>query len=71
MTVSSLDTEEKSADSLLVTSLIKAHVHHTGSEWGQHILDNFEHFVLKFRVVDPKQVISNNTADTVPLKVVV
>jgi glutamate synthase (NADPH/NADH) large chain len=70
VTVSNLDTEEESADRLLVTSLIEAHVHHTGSEWGQHILENFEHFVLKFRVVDPKQAIPNKTAAAAPLKVV-
>ncbi len=53
--VSKLDTDEGSEDKALVKQLIESHVQYTGSDWGQRILDNFEHFMLKFRVVDPKQ----------------
>ena len=51
-------------------SLIEAHVRHTGSDWGQRILDNFEHFILKFRVVDPKQDDVKLPVANVPLRVV-
>jgi len=71
VTVSKLDTAEDSADRALVISLVEAHVHYTGSEWGQRILDNFEHFMLKFRVVEPKQEVSEKMAASVPMKVVV
>ena len=70
MTVSKLNTSEDSADKGLVKSLVKAHVKHTGSEWGQRILDNFEHFMFKFRVVEPKQQNVEKPAALVPLKVV-
>ena len=69
VTVSNLDTTEGSADLALVRSLVEAHVRHTDSDWGQRILDNFEHFMYKFRVVDPKQENVKIPA-TVPLKVV-
>ena len=71
VTVSRLDTDENSADRALVISLIKAHVHYTGSEWGQRILDNFEHYMLKFRMVEPKRESPKKIADPLPLKVVV
>jgi glutamate synthase (NADPH/NADH) large chain len=70
VTVSKLNTDEGSADKALVKSLIEAHVSHTGSEWGQRVLDNFEHFMLKFRVVDPKQESAKVPASPVPLRVV-
>ena len=70
VTVSKLNTDEGSADKALVKSLIEAHVRHTGSEWGQRVLDNFEHFMLKFRVVDPKQESAKVPASAVPLRVV-
>ncbi len=70
VTVSKLNTAEDSADRVLVKSLVEAHVKHTGSEWGQRILDNFEHFMFKFRVVEPKQENAEKPAVPVPLKVV-
>jgi glutamate synthase (NADPH/NADH) large chain len=69
VTVSNLDTTEGSADLALVRSLVEAHVRYTDSDWGQRILDNFEHFMYKFRVVDPKQENVKMPA-AVPLKVV-
>ncbi len=68
--VSKMNADESSADKALVKSLIEAHVAHTGSDWGQRILDNFEHFVLKFRVVDPKSENVKSPASAVPLRVV-
>ncbi len=70
VTVSKLNTSEDSADRLTVKALIEAHVSYTGSEWGQRILSNFEHFMFKFRVVEPKQDNVEKSAITVPLKVV-
>jgi glutamate synthase (NADPH/NADH) large chain len=70
VTVSKLDTNDGSADSELLKTLIVAHVRYTGSEWGQRILDNFGHFIFKFRVVDPKQENVKMPATSVPLKVV-
>jgi len=70
VTVSKLNTAEDSADRALVKSMVGAHVKHTGSEWGQRILDNFEHFMFKFRVVEPKQENAEKPAVPVPLKVV-
>ena len=34
--------------------IIKEHVAKTGSQWGQTILDDFEHYVRKFYLVKPK-----------------
>jgi glutamate synthase (NADPH/NADH) large chain len=34
--------------------VIKEYVQETGSEWGQHILDNFTDFLRKFWLVKPK-----------------
>ena len=70
VTVSRLNTDEGSTDKALLKSLIEMHVHYTGSEWGQRILDNFEHFMLKFRVVDPKKENVSSPASAVPLRVV-
>jgi len=69
VTVSKMNTAEDSADRALVKTLIEAHVHHTGSEWGQRILENFEHFMFKFCVVEPKQENVEKPA-VAPLKVV-
>jgi glutamate synthase (NADPH/NADH) large chain len=68
--ISRLDIDEGSADKTLVRSLIESHVNHTGSEWGQRILNNFDHFALKFRVVDPKRENVKVSDTTVPLRVV-
>lgn len=35
-------------------SIIESHVTQTGSEWAQHILDNFLHYLTKFWLVKPK-----------------
>ena len=70
VTVSKLNADEDSADRALIKSLVEAHVRHTGSDWGQRILDNFEHFMLKFRVVDPKQENVEASGSAVPLRVV-
>ncbi len=70
VTVSKLNTAEDSTDRALLKSLIEAHVRHTASDWGQRILDNFEHFMFKFRVVEPRQDNVEKTAILVPLKVV-
>lgn len=68
--VSKLDTDEDSRDRVQLRSLIESHVRYTGSEWGQRLLDNFEHYVFKFRVVEPKQENAEKPASAVPLKVV-
>ncbi len=68
--VSKLDKAEDSQDKVLLKSLIETHVSYTGSEWGQRILNNFEHFMFKFRVVEPKRESGEKPAATVPLKVV-
>jgi glutamate synthase (NADPH/NADH) large chain len=70
VTVSRLDTNEGSADCALVKSLIEAHVRYTGSEWGQRLLDNFDHFKLQFRLVEPKREAVKMTTQAAPLKVV-
>jgi glutamate synthase (NADPH/NADH) large chain len=70
VTISKLDTSEDSPDKALVKSLVEDHVSYTGSEWGQRILENFEHFMFKFRVVNPKLENAEKSAVTVPLKVV-
>ena len=70
VTVSRLDTDEGSTEKALLKSLIENHVQYTGSDWGQRILENFEHFMLKFRVVDPKQDDLKAQATAAPLRVV-
>ncbi len=70
VTVSNADTSEGSADRALLEALITAHVRHTGSEWGQRILDNFDHFMFNFRVVRPREENVEKKAVSVPLKVV-
>ncbi len=68
--ISRLNMSEGSEDKALVKSLIEAHVRHTGSDWGQRILNNFDHFALKFRVVDPKRENVKLPDTAVPLRVV-
>jgi glutamate synthase (NADPH/NADH) large chain len=70
VTVSKLDTTGGCADLVLLKSLIEAHVHYTGSEWGQRILDNFDHFKFNFRVVEPKKDNAKPALAPAPLKVV-
>ena len=70
VTVARMDTAEGSANSALLKSLIEAHVRYAGSEWGQRILDNYEHFMFKFRVVEPKQENVERSVAQLPLKVV-
>jgi len=70
VTVSKLDTTEGNADSALLKSLIEAHVRYTGSEWGQRMLDNFDHYRFNFKVVDPKQDNVKLSTAPAPLKVV-
>jgi glutamate synthase (NADPH/NADH) large chain len=70
VTVGKLETGEDSADRARLQSLIESHVKYTGSEWGQRILDNFEHFIFKFRVVEPKRENVEKPASPAPLKVV-
>ncbi len=68
--ISRMNTSEGSEDKALVKSLIEAHVRHTGSDWGQRILNNFDHFALKFRVVEPKRENVKMPDTAVPLRVV-
>jgi glutamate synthase (NADPH/NADH) large chain len=70
VTVNTMDTAEGSTDRTLLTALIERHVQYTGSDWGAHILENFEHFMFHFRVVEPKQESTGQTSVPVPLKVV-
>ena len=70
VTVSRLNTDEGSTDKALLKSLIEAHVRYTDSDWGQRILDNFEHYMLKFRVIDPKRDNLKPQATAAPLRVV-
>ncbi|MCW8926563.1 MAG: glutamate synthase large subunit, partial [Xanthomonadales bacterium] len=69
VTVSKLDSDPQNEGCARLRSLIEAHVRHTGSVWGRRILDNFDHFALKFRVVEPKH--DHPGKATLPLKVVV
>ena len=70
VTVCRLNTDEGSADKALLKSVIEAHVQYTDSDWGQRILDNFEHYMLKFRVIDPKRDNLKPQATAAPLRVV-
>ncbi len=68
--ITRLDTSEGNDEKAVVKSLIEAHVAYTGSEWGQRILDNFDHFMFKFCVVVPKPENVKTPAVPVQLKVV-
>jgi len=68
--VSNLNTREDSLERASLVNLIQRHVRFTGSEWGERILDNFEHFMFFFRVIEPKQQKPANQAVPVALKVV-
>ena len=48
-----VNTEAMEAHRLYLRSLIEGFVKHTGSKWGQTILDNFENMVGKFWLVKP------------------
>jgi glutamate synthase (NADPH/NADH) large chain len=67
--VMKLDIGEDNPDRKILVSLIEAHVRHTGSEWGQRILNNFDHFELRFRVVAPTLERSAGTGDVQAVKV--
>jgi glutamate synthase (NADPH/NADH) large chain len=70
VSIHNIDSANDSADRALLTRLIEQHVSHTGSEWGARILENFEHFMFYFRVVEPKQENVKTRQVSVPLKVV-
>jgi glutamate synthase (NADPH/NADH) large chain len=70
VTVSNLSTREDSLERASLVNLIQRHVRFTGSEWGERILDNFEHFMFFFRVIEPKHQKPVNEAVPVVLKVV-
>ena len=70
VTVANINTAEDSSDRALLMALIEAHVRYTGSVWGQRILDNFDHFMFNFRVVEPRQDNVEKKAVSMPLKVV-
>jgi len=48
-----VNTEAMEAHRVYLRSLIEDFVKHTGSNWGQYILDNFENMVGKFWLVKP------------------
>jgi len=48
-----VNTEAMEAHRVYLRSLIEDFVRHTGSSWGQHILENFENMVGKFWLVKP------------------
>ena len=70
VTVSNLNTREDSLERAALINLIERHVRFTGSEWGAKILENFDHFMFFFRVVEPKQVKRAEKIVTMPLRVV-
>ena len=49
-----ISSEQTENHRINLMSIIKAHVAKTGSQWGQTILDDFEHYVRKFYLVKPK-----------------
>jgi glutamate synthase (NADPH/NADH) large chain len=49
-----LDTETMEAHRGYLRQTIEAHVRHTGSAWGQSLLDDFDEVVRKFWLVKPK-----------------
>jgi glutamate synthase (NADPH/NADH) large chain len=68
--IKDLSDNEGNKDRRLLVSLIEDHVRFTGSDWGQRILENFEHYVFHFRVIQPRK-IKGSQVSSVPLKVVV
>jgi len=70
VTIANLNTREDSLERAALITLIERHVRFTGSEWGERILENFEHFMFFFRVVEPKR--EKAAVDSIPvaLKVV-
>lgn len=49
-----ISSEQTENHRINLMSIIKTHVVKTGSQWGQTILDDFEHYVRKFYLVKPK-----------------
>ena len=49
-----ISSEQTENHRINLMSIIKSHVAKTGSQWGQTILDDFEHYVRKFYLVKPK-----------------
>ncbi len=49
-----ISNEQTENHRINLMSIIKEHVAKTGSQWGQTILDDFEHYVRKFYLVKPK-----------------
>ena len=49
-----ISSEQTENHRINLMSIIKTHVAKTGSQWGQTILDDFEHYVRKFYLVKPK-----------------
>lgn len=49
-----ISNEQTENHRIHLMSIIKEHVAKTGSQWGQTILDDFEHYVRKFYLVKPK-----------------
>lgn len=49
-----ISNEQTENHRIHLMSIIKEHVEKTGSQWGQTILDDFEHYVRKFYLVKPK-----------------
>ncbi len=70
VTISNLNTRVDSLERAALITLIERHVRFTGSEWGAHILENFDHFMFYFRVVEPKHEKPSASASPAVLKVV-
>lgn len=49
-----ISSEQTENHRINLMSIIKTHVAKTSSQWGQTILDDFEHYVRKFYLVKPK-----------------
>ena len=49
-----ISTEDLEAHVHHLRSLLRAHVEHTGSIWGDAILDDYRSFLPKFWLVKPK-----------------
>ncbi len=49
-----ISNEQTESHRIHLMQIIKEHVAKTGSQWGQTLLDDFEHYVRKFYLVKPK-----------------
>ena len=49
-----ITTEATESHRVFLKKMITDHVSETGSQWGQHILDNFSDFAPRFWLVKPK-----------------